>query len=706
MSHAQPKVSIVLPVLNGKSHLRRCVESCLNQTHRNIELLIVDDGSTDETSEIIKSFKDERIKHLRLKKNYNLPNALNAGFAEAQGEFLTWTSDANSYLPTAIEELVAFLEKNRDVDFVYADYYAHYLEIHYQELRNLPNPQHITEENCVGCCFLYTRRVYETIGNYDPRYDLVEDYDYWIKVFRRFNAKHYPKALCVYVECSKSLMEITKVSTFLAEAVLKYENRYSSFAEFMHSLQRYLRTSSRQASRGPSAAVKLFQNIVRISRLSFSLCLTCLTLMIRFLLVDAVSVTMSSLFVRPLEYFDFQFLFKPKISRLENVKQKKNVLCIIPSLVVGGAEKVVLNVARGTDRDRYNFHLISAYPSGQIWRNDFESFFGNVITSFDKIGSISYPGKRYGYFHFLIKKLNIDALLITTAPVAYCYIPRLKSDFRNLKIIDLIHSKLWPPIRMLKSAAPFVDKRICISHNVKNHLIQEYRRSGMDEGLIDKIVVIHNGIDTKEFNADSSKQMAFKEKYSIPKNTKIISFIGRFVDEKNPLLFVEIAKHLLAHANADLKFVMAGDGPDFAKVKKFIKSYGLEDHFVLTGEIDNVSELLGDTYVLWVVSKREGIPLVILEAMSMGVPVMSINVGEISEVVEDGVTGFLIEPNKYSVGSFTSKMLNLLDGKINYSILAQKSREKILASFALETMGSNYQRIFDELLGVKQGQST
>src|SRR3990170_3452478 len=108
-----PKVSIVLPTYNGEKYIRQSIDSCLNQTHENIELIIVDDCSIDNTPEIIKSYKDSRVKSLRHDQNKFLPHALNTGFSNATGEYLTWTSDDNYYAKEAIEKMVSFL-KNRN----------------------------------------------------------------------------------------------------------------------------------------------------------------------------------------------------------------------------------------------------------------------------------------------------------------------------------------------------------------------------------------------------------------------------------------------------------------------------------------------------------------------------------------------------------------------------------------------------------------
>ena len=89
-------VSIVLPVYNGEEYLEKSIESVLRQTYENFEFIIVNDGSTDHTKEIVDKYAliDNRIRVIH-KQNEKLPKTLSRGFSEARGEFFTWTSADN-----------------------------------------------------------------------------------------------------------------------------------------------------------------------------------------------------------------------------------------------------------------------------------------------------------------------------------------------------------------------------------------------------------------------------------------------------------------------------------------------------------------------------------------------------------------------------------------------------------------------------------
>ena len=180
-------VSIVLPTYNGAKYIKQSISSCLNQTYSNLELIIVVDGSIDNTLDIINSYSDARLKTIVNNQNLGLPNALNAGFAITKGYYLTWTSDDNIYKLTAIELMVNYLNNNPSVGLVCSPFWEIDGNGNIIKLC-IPKPMDmIWEANTVGACFLYKRKVYETIGNYNPNAKYVEDYEYWLKTSLKFH---------------------------------------------------------------------------------------------------------------------------------------------------------------------------------------------------------------------------------------------------------------------------------------------------------------------------------------------------------------------------------------------------------------------------------------------------------------------------------------------------------------------------------------
>ena len=186
-----PLVSIILPTYNRADRLAGALESCLTQTHANLEIIVVDDGSTDNTRGVVEDFarKDSRVQYLR-QQNKRLPAALNAGHRHAKGGFLTWTSDDNRYEPEAIAVMVEWLQAHSEYGLVYCDMEKMGPDGASLGPYDLLDPEELPSHSCVGACFLYPRTVYEAIGEYSVDTFLAEDYDYWLRIFLKYPIQH------------------------------------------------------------------------------------------------------------------------------------------------------------------------------------------------------------------------------------------------------------------------------------------------------------------------------------------------------------------------------------------------------------------------------------------------------------------------------------------------------------------------------------
>ena len=123
MNKFNPKVSIIIPVYNGSNYLKEAIDSALNQTYDNIEVLVINDGSNDngETEKIALSYGDN-IRYFK-KENGGVATALNLGLEKMTGEYFSWLSHDDVYYPEKIEKQIQFLSqlKNKDV-ILYSNY--------------------------------------------------------------------------------------------------------------------------------------------------------------------------------------------------------------------------------------------------------------------------------------------------------------------------------------------------------------------------------------------------------------------------------------------------------------------------------------------------------------------------------------------------------------------------------------------------------
>lgn len=222
-----PQVSIIIPTRNRADLLPGALASCLSQTFDDLEVLVVDDGSTDGTAAVIEAARvvDSRVRLLR-RDHAGLVASLNAGFREAQGRYLTWTSDDNLYDATAIAEMVTALEAHHKAGFVYAD--QRIIDASGTVLREqqLPPPDILASEGGIGGCFLYRREVYEAVGDYSQEDALNEDDEYVMRIARSFGLLRLPRVLYSYRLHPRSLTAQYEIEAVLVSA--RTRARYAS----------------------------------------------------------------------------------------------------------------------------------------------------------------------------------------------------------------------------------------------------------------------------------------------------------------------------------------------------------------------------------------------------------------------------------------------------------------------------------------------
>jgi len=209
-------ISIIIPCYNGEKYLSQSIESCLNQNYKNIELIIVNDCSTDKSLEIIETFAkiDNRIKIINNKENLKLPASLNIGHHGAKGEFITWTSDDNILKPKFVELLIQTLLREQS-DVVYSNYDI----IHDNgslKRKHIAGPtEHLLFGNKIGASFLYKKEVFQALKGYDETLYLLEDYDFWLRASLKFKFYHLKENLYQYRLHSTSLTSEIQNNRFI-----------------------------------------------------------------------------------------------------------------------------------------------------------------------------------------------------------------------------------------------------------------------------------------------------------------------------------------------------------------------------------------------------------------------------------------------------------------------------------------------------------
>jgi len=200
-----PKVSIIIPSYNSAGFVREAVDSALSQTYKNIEIVIVDDGSTDGTKKILEPYiKSGKIKYI-YQANKGLSGARNAGIRNSTGDYVALLDADDIFLPKKIEEQVAYLESHSDCDVSYCDLY-HFWDGHPDELMKLNYayysgrdvfPKLLERSFIAPVTVVFRKNVFEKYGYFDEAIkQYAEDFEFWLRLsYRGANICFLPKIL-------------------------------------------------------------------------------------------------------------------------------------------------------------------------------------------------------------------------------------------------------------------------------------------------------------------------------------------------------------------------------------------------------------------------------------------------------------------------------------------------------------------------------
>ena len=178
-----PLVSIVTPSFNQGRYLKRTIESVLTQSYPNIEYVVIDGGSTDESVEILKSYGDRF--YWESKPDRGQADAINKGFARVKGKILAYLNSDDVLLPGAIERVVQYFQENPSCDLVYGD--ADYIDEQDRVIGAYRTADYsITRllEDCMVCqpAAFWKRGIAERVGPFDDQLHYTMDYDYWLRI--------------------------------------------------------------------------------------------------------------------------------------------------------------------------------------------------------------------------------------------------------------------------------------------------------------------------------------------------------------------------------------------------------------------------------------------------------------------------------------------------------------------------------------------
>jgi glycosyltransferase involved in cell wall biosynthesis len=312
----------------------------------------------------------------------------------------------------------------------------------------------------------------------------------------------------------------------------------------------------------------------------------------------------------------------------------KTINIINLNLIIGGKEIYLLNLIKELRKD----YKISFFTKIDVWKNT-ELLKLENIKIYD-IKSISYKD------FFKIKKFIVnnssskDIFIFNGNRAIYlgAFFPY------NYKKIAIQHSSLYDiQDGYIKKYLRILIYKIILFNYDRLIGISKYSVFPIINNK--KVEVILNGINFEKFyNCKKSKNKEYIN----------ILMVGILNDNKGQYEALEILKYL----DKKFRLIIVGDGEDREKIEKYIQNNNLKNRVILTGKINNVIDYYSQADILLFMSKNEGLPLTILEAMACGIPVLTTNVGGIGEIIKNNVNGiFINRNNKKEIADIIKKVI-------------------------------------------------
>lgn len=294
----------------------------------------------------------------------------------------------------------------------------------------------------------------------------------------------------------------------------------------------------------------------------------------------------------------------------------------------------------------------------------------------------------------LIRKEKFDIVHAHT-PVA-SFICRLAAKLaRTPFVVNTVHGLYFHenthPIakRLIVFLERFVGRFTDLTFSVSAEDVESAVRERICSA--DRIIATGNGVDLQKFRLDVAEEgrRGVREEFQIPPGADVVGMIGRIVKEKG---FVELVRSMpqVLRARPETRFLIVGDAlpSDYDSVKEkvtdLVDSMGLNDNVLFTGLRTDIPELLSAMDVFVLPSYREGMPLVVLEAMAMARPVVATSIRGCREIVVDGDTGILIPP--HNVPALAEAITRLLSDRDMARRMGLEGRKRVEARFDLDSV--------------------
>ena len=576
-----PLVSVVLPCFNYGAFVTKAVNSVLAQTFQDLEIIVVEGGSTDTTTrKIVAGLRRPKMRVLFRDSPCLVGDNRNFGILHARGKYICCLDADDILEPTYLEKALFLLETggydilSTSVKRFGAD------DGGYGVLAN-PDLSDMLEGNHVSTCAVFRRAMWQQAGGFKdtgPDMPFVnEDWRFWVRL----------AALGA------------RICNISGEQLL----RYRAHPHGSLSNRPNLLPNQPQAPlvRALNADV-ITQAALERSRMRAALRLRSLDRLRNLIRSD------------------------------DGAETRPTILLAVPSCTgwrrtsaqPGHVRAVQIRLSDCYRHDRAR--LFTAWRHNVLVRP-----VTREIYHLPRFLSVS---RWLEFVEYLICAKQVRAVLLAGSEFLYGAVPGLKIRYPYVRMVDLLFNTV-AHTDSNRNIAALLESTLVEGENVRTWLVARGEKP-------ERIYLIPSGIDLQRFRP-AQKSASVMQQLGFPSDAFIVGFCGRLAEEKGPLSFVKIAASI--PAGSPIRFVMTGAGPLEESVRTALQRSRLGDRFHFAGMVTDARDYLGCCDILVLPSIVDGRPTIVMEALAMGIPVIASKVGSLGDLVIHSQTGFLCKPS-------------------------------------------------------------
>jgi len=369
---------------------------------------------------------------------------------------------------------------------------------------------------------------------------------------------------------------------------------------------------------------------------------------------------------------------------------KRKVLYVYFEPQVSGQTTHVLSLVNGLNKDKYEIsvvvpaHLVEYLPAFDqtgvtMIPLPMRKYIWNIRSLAVLINLIRQ--KRFHIVHVHSQEAGLLVRLLTRIAGAgnIIYTPQCTNIRRN--------NLFWLYRRIEKLLSSLTDMIISVSEADRSRIVQWGIPSS-------KVITIHNSIDPRKAAA-TPDVTGLKHKLNLDEKAPIVMQVGRLSYQKNPLDFVNGASIVLAEI-PEVHFILVGDGPLREQVESRIQELGLTKNVHCAGWQDDAFELIAAADIITLTSRWEGLPYVLLEAMAWSRPIVATAVNGCPELVDQGVTGYVVPEGK--IDSWAGSVVKLLNNPERAVEMGLLGNQRLKKKFNMEKMIGKTEGLYDRLI--------